>query len=90
MIRVLGSKPIQTGAEAVMRPVETDREPSTPIGKCLGSRTGSDVLCRLRAFGDLPVGGEVVIPTGGLTSYPLIHVVAQLREELIWKRHISV
>lgn len=32
----------------------------------------------------------VVTLGGGLASYPLIHVVAQSSEELIWKRRISV
>lgn len=89
MIRVLRSNQTQTGADAVMRSVGTDLEPCTPVGQRLGAQAGSDVLSRLRAFGDLPVGGAVVTPGGGLASALLIHVVVRSSEEPISERRIS-
>ena len=40
-----------------MRSVGSDLEALTTVSQRLGVQAGDDVLSRLRAFGDLPVGG---------------------------------
>ncbi len=77
------------GAGAVMRSVGADLEACTPVGQRLGDQAGGDVLSRLRAFEDLPVGGAVVTPGGGLGSDLLIHVVIRSSEEPVSDRRLS-
>ena len=72
-----------------MRSVGSDLEALTTVGQRLGVQAGDDVLSRLRAFGDLPVGGAVVTPGGGLGSDLIIHIVVRSSEEPISEGRIS-
>lgn len=90
MIRVARSGLGEIGAGAVMRSVGSDLESCTSAGQTLGALAGEEVLTRLRAFGDLPVGGAVVTPAGGLASDLLIHVVIRSGEEPISARTVTM
>lgn len=76
MIRILPRSELETSAaQALLISMGSDLEPLTAVERDLGRRAGQDVLTRLRALGDLDVGGAVVTPAGGLSVDFLIHVV---------------
>jgi O-acetyl-ADP-ribose deacetylase (regulator of RNase III) len=81
VIRVVRSDPERVRAQAIMRSVGGDLEACSNVDKRLGIRAGAEVLDRLRAFGDLAVGGAMVTPGGGLDCELLIHVVIRSGEE---------
>lgn len=83
MIRVLVSDPDAVEADGILRSVGSDLEACTPADRRLGTRAGTEVLERLRAFGDVPVGGAVVTPGGDLAAPFLIHLVIRSAEEAI-------
>lgn len=89
MIRVTRSGLTEVDAAAVMRSVGADLQPCTSVDRALGDRAGDDVLGRLRAFGDLPVGGAVVTPGGDLGCDLLIHVVIRSSEEPVSETTLS-
>lgn len=67
--------------EAVVRPVRSDGEALTAVGRRLEVAAGPDVVARLREMGDLPVGGALLTPGGDLASSFLVHVVVQAPDE---------
>jgi len=70
-------------ADALLRSVGSDLEACTPLDRRLGDRAGPEVLDRLRAFGETPVGAALVTPGGGLAAPFLIHLVLRSRDEPI-------
>src|SRR5690606_34514788 len=61
----------------------TDLEPCTPEDERVAVAAGPEMGERLRAFGEVPVGGALVTP-GGAPGLPfLIHLVVRSREEPI-------
>lgn len=81
MIRVLRSELADVKTEAILRSVSSDLDSDTPQSRDLELRAGSDVIDRLKAMGDLPVGAAVITPGGQLEAAFLIHVVLQSPEE---------
>ena len=71
----------ESDASAVVRPISSDGDAITAVGRRLETSAGAGVAIRLRSMGDLPVGGALVTP-GGLLSVPfIIHAVLQSRDE---------
>lgn len=89
MIRIVRSDPAGVRAEAMMRSVGADLEACSSMGHRLGMAAGPEVLDRLRAFGDLAVGGAVVTPAGNLGSELLIHVVIRSAEDPVSEPRIA-
>jgi len=75
--------------EAVARSVGTDLEPCTQVDERIGTRAGEAILARLRAFGEVPVGGALVTPAGGLGAAFLIHLVLRSAEEPISEERVA-
>ena len=89
MIQVVVGDPAGASNEAVARSVGTDLEPCTPVDERIGTRAGEAVLARLRAFGEVPVGGALVTPAGGLDAAFLIHLVLRSAEEPISEERVA-
>lgn len=68
-------------ADALVRPVRSDGESITAVGRRLEVAAGPAVGSRLQDMGDLPVGGAVITPGGELPTPFLIHTVLQSPEE---------
>ncbi len=83
MIRVMRADPEGVAAEATFRSVGADLEPCTGADGRIGDRAGDTVLRGLRSFGEVPVGGALVTPGGGLPSSFLVHLVVRSLEEPI-------
>jgi O-acetyl-ADP-ribose deacetylase (regulator of RNase III) len=83
VIQILREDPIGVEADAFLRSVGSDLEACTSLDREAGDRAGSEVLDRLRAFGETPVGAAFVTPGGGLSAPLLIHVVLRSRDEPI-------
>jgi O-acetyl-ADP-ribose deacetylase (regulator of RNase III) len=82
MIRVVeGDEWRDCGVEAILCSVGRELAPITPAEARLAREGGDDVQRRLTALGDLPVGGAIVTPGGGLPVAFLIHVVIQAAGE---------
>ena len=75
MIHVLRADLLAAAADALVRSVGTDMEACTGLDRRLGERAGEEVLDRLRAFGEIPIGGAIVTPGGDLPAPLLIHAV---------------
>lgn len=84
MIRVVvGDLAGTEGVEAVVRPVRSDGEAVSAAGRRVELAAGPGVAQRLQALGELPVGGAVITPGGGLPASFLIHAVVQSAEEAV-------
>lgn len=81
MIEVRRVDLADSALEAVVRPVRSDGEAVTQLGRRLEIAAGPEITERLRELGDLPVGGAVITPGGELPASFLIHVVVQSPEE---------
>jgi len=68
-------------AAAVVRTIRADGEAITSAGRRLEIGAGPAVAERLHGLGDLPVGGAVITPAGGLAASFIIHAVVQSAEE---------
>lgn len=55
----------------------------------VGVAAGEGVLERLRAFGEVPVGGALVTPGGGLSTPFLIHLIVRSHEEPISEERLG-
>jgi O-acetyl-ADP-ribose deacetylase (regulator of RNase III) len=71
----------ESRASAVVRPVRSDGEAITAVGRRLELLAGAAVAERLQALGDLPVGGAVITPAGALAAEFIVHAVLQSAEE---------
>jgi len=89
VIRVVVGDPVGASSEAVARSVGTDLEPCTPVDERIGERAGEAVLAQLRAFGEVPVGGALLTPAGGLGAAFLIHLVVRSAEEPISEERVA-
>lgn len=89
MIRVVVGDLAEASSEAVARSVGTDLEPCAPVDERIGARAGEAVLARLQAFGDVPVGGALLTPAGGLGAAFLIHLVVRSPEEPISEERVA-
>ena len=81
MIRVVRGVLAEARAEGILRPVGARLEAVTAAGRELDLRAGESVRRRLAPLGEVPVGGAVVTPGGGVEVPFLIHAVIQSREE---------
>ena len=81
MIRVRRGRLGEAGTEAVLRPVRSDLAAVTPASREVAVDAGADVARRLEGLGEVPVGGAVVTPGGGLSAAFLIHVVVQAPDQ---------
>lgn len=68
---------------AVLRPISSEGDPVTPMGRRLEVAAGSDLGSRLDWIGELPVGGAVITPGGNLSAAFVIHVVVQSAVESV-------
>ena len=89
MIRVVRSDLTNLDVQAAMRAVGSDLEPCSAVDQRMGIHAGAALLERLRAFGELPVGGAVVTPAGDLGSELLIHVVIRSVEEPVSEERVA-
>lgn len=81
MIRVAVGRLAEFRGEAVLRTIRSDLDPTTGTSRELGDRAGPTVRARLELGGDIPVGGAVLTPGGGLPADFVIHVVTCARDE---------
>lgn len=81
MIDVVRGRLVEVRAEAILRPVGSDLQAVTVAGREVDLEAGESVRQRLAALGEVPVGGAVVTPGGGLEVPFLIHAVIQSRDE---------
>lgn len=81
MIDVVRGRLVEVRAEAILRPVGSDLQAVTVAGREVDLQAGESVRQRLAALGEVPVGGAVVTPGGGLEVPFLIHAVIQSRDE---------
>jgi len=72
-----------SGADALMLSMGSDLEALTSVERDFGRGAGRETLARLRALGDLDVGGVVVTPAGDLPTDFLIHVVIRSVDEAV-------
>lgn len=78
---VVTQAPMLLEVEAILRAVSGALDPVTPLSRSLERAAGPDLLKRLQAMGEIPVGGAVVTPGGDLNATFLIHAVIQSRDE---------
>lgn len=81
MIRLVRGSLADVRAEGILRPVGSMLEAVTVSGRELDLKAGDSVRRRLEGLGEVPVGGAVVTPGGGVEVPFLIHVVIQSRDE---------
>jgi O-acetyl-ADP-ribose deacetylase (regulator of RNase III) len=81
LIRVRQGELGRASADAVVRPVRSDGEAVTAVGRRLELAAGPALVARLRTLGDLPVGGAVITPGGALPVPFVIHAVVQSTDE---------
>lgn len=70
-------------AEAYIRSIDSDLGALTVRDRDLELQAGEAALAPLRALGEVPTGGAMVTPAGGLGAAFLIHVVLRSREEVV-------
>ena len=83
MIRVRQGELAEAGVEAVVRPVRSDGEAVSAVGRRVEMVAGPEVAERLQALGELPIGGAVITPGGDLAASFVIHVVVQSADEAV-------
>jgi O-acetyl-ADP-ribose deacetylase len=82
-IRVRRGELEESTTDAVVRPVRSDGEAITAVGRRVELVGGPEVKRRLEALGELPVGGAVITPAGTLPAHFVIHAVLQSAEEAV-------
>lgn len=70
-----------SATEAVLRPVDTFLEPVSHASREVEHAGGEDLARRLRDTGEIPVGGAILTPAGGLPATFLIHVAVQAPDQ---------
>ena len=88
MIRVVTGQLEDVDSEAILRPVDSQLEAVTAAGRGVEARAGPEVIERLRRMGDVPLGGAIVTPAGGLSASFLIHAVVRSQEEPLSKHGV--
>lgn len=81
MISVEIGNVTEVQAEAVVREVNAEMDPITPVARDLGQAAGSRVMEELAAMGSFPLGGAVITSGGEGSATFLIHVVLLTHEE---------
>ncbi len=81
MIRVVRGDLVAAAVECILRPIRSDGEAVTALGRRLEAAAGDEVIERLAAMGESPVGTALLTPAGALRSSFLVHVVLQSVEE---------
>jgi len=81
MIRVVHGALADQGVDVVLRPIRADLEPATGAARDVGQRAGEEMETRLRANGQIPIGGAVLTPGGALPAGFVIHAVVLSAEE---------
>ncbi len=81
MIRVRQAPLHEAETEGILIPVSEHLEAVTPAGRRVEVQAGPSVAERLRALGDVAVGGAVVTPAGRLAASLLIQVVIESLDE---------
>jgi O-acetyl-ADP-ribose deacetylase (regulator of RNase III) len=89
VIRVQLSDLLEERADALIRSISMDMEACTALDRRVGDRAGEEVIARLRASGEIPVGGAFVTPGGGLLAPFLIHAVVRSHDEPISESGVS-
>lgn len=89
MIRVVHGVLADQEVDAVLRPIRGDLEPATSAARDVGQRAGEDVESRLRANGQIPVGGAVLTPGGQLPASFLIHAVVLSADEPLTRASVE-
>lgn len=81
MIRVRVGDLGEVTSDAVVRPIRSDGEAITAVGRRIEVQAGPTVAQRLQGLGELPVGGAVITPGGESPCSFIIHVVVQSADE---------
>jgi serine/threonine-protein kinase len=81
MIRVVLGALADQPTDAVLRPIRSDLAPVSSVSRDVAQRAGDGVADRLRALGQIPVGGAVLTPGGGLAASFVIHAVVMSEDE---------
>ncbi|MBT8402360.1 MAG: macro domain-containing protein [Gemmatimonadetes bacterium] len=81
MIRVVREVLELWEGECVVRPARSDGASVTPVARRIETAAGPDILNRLEAMGELPLGSAVLTPGGDLPVRFLLHVVLQSEQE---------
>lgn len=89
MIRVHISDLLEERADALVRSIGMDMEACTALDRRMGDRAGEEVIERLRASGETPVGGALVTPAGELHASLLIHAVLRSRDEPVSEASVA-
>lgn len=86
--RVVMSAWSEVRAEAILRSVTADLDPDTALSREVEREAGEEVVQRLRAAGELPVGAAVITPGGSLAFDFIIHVVLQSADEPVTREGV--
>lgn len=78
----------EAAVEAVARPVGSDGEAVSAVGRRLEVAGGEEIARRLQRMGELPVGGAVLTPAGDLPARFVVHMVVRSPEEQV--THLTV
>lgn len=89
MIRVLRGNLEELSVDGVVRPVGSDGESVSAVGRRLEAAAGEDMAARLQRMGDVPVGGAILTPGGDLPARFVLHVVVRSPEEPITRHTVQ-
>ena len=81
MIRVVREVLELWEGECVVRPARSDGASVTPVARRIETAAGPEILQRIEAMGELPLGSAVLTPGGDLPVRFLLHVVLQSDRE---------
>ncbi|MGD2068049.1 MAG: macro domain-containing protein [Gemmatimonadota bacterium] len=81
MIRIRRGDLCDAVVDAIMRPLDSEGRPVSPVGRRVELAAGPTLASRIDDLGELPVGGAVITPAGELPAAFVIHVVDRSREE---------
>jgi O-acetyl-ADP-ribose deacetylase (regulator of RNase III) len=71
----------ESTSEGVLRPVDTFLAPVSHASREVEQAGGDDLARRLRDTGEIPIGGAILTPSGGLPATFLIHVAVQAPDQ---------
>jgi O-acetyl-ADP-ribose deacetylase (regulator of RNase III) len=67
----------ESTTEGLLRPVDTFLAPVSHASREVEQAGGDDLARRLQDTGEIPIGGAILTPSGGLPAAFLIHVAVQ-------------